>query len=303
MDILAIFLQSIFFQLYGQTSKRLREKGVSEFGVLRYFRHALYPSIIFLIVVWDQASFDYLLASDYTLFSFVGFLVLNFVCQYLFMLICHMTRSYAFLGVFFRVASFPLWLLGGWLINHDIPTLMQVIGVGILFVALLFKPSNHPSNVAGKQFRYALWMVATIVVFDLVLGFFKNPLYREYLTSMPNVWFAIALFLVAITLMYNLIFWIQDGFAKLRGHYKPLPIDTDIRRHAWLIPLFWFLASIPEGYAFASVPIYVFASVGSISFLMNLASDLHHKRVILNARTMTFAGLTLAGIVVSILGK
>ncbi len=68
-----------------------------------------------------------------------------------------------------------------------------------------------------------------------------------------------------------------------------------------LMPMTWFAASIPEAFALAAIPIYVYMSIGVLTFLMDTISDVAHKRIHVNLQTISFIVLVLGGISLAIL--
>jgi len=68
-----------------------------------------------------------------------------------------------------------------------------------------------------------------------------------------------------------------------------------------LVPVTWFIASIPEAFSLAAIPIYTFISINVITFAMDTGSDVLHKRIRLTPQTIGFIALVAAGISLSVL--
>ena len=74
-------------------------------------------------------------------------------------------------------------------------------------------------------------------------------------------------------------------------------------KHKYLaisVPIIWFIASIPEWYSLSSVPIYTMVAIASITFIIDVLSDIKNNRIKLCKRTISFIILVLASIVLSV---
>ena len=297
MIIAATFLQAIIFQVYSQIAKRLREKGLSGLHVLYYQRLALYPSLVALVFFWNQGDVQYMINHWNVLAMFVGFILCQTLFQYIYFVSRHMARSLTFVDTILDAVALPLSLIGGFLINNNIPSAYQIIAIILLIFAVFIKPSSYDKEAGQRQSLYALSALMGIIISYMVLQFVKDPLYRQFLTNIPHLWFGVALFLVCATLLTNIFFLIRP----LADADKAKRVG--VQKLAYAIPTLWFIASLPEGYSFARLPVYTIVAIGTVTLLMSLASDLYNNRVRFDIRTAVFSTLALSGIIITVLAR
>jgi len=294
MIIFSAFLQALVFQLFSQTAKRLGEKGVSVLEVMSYQRYALYPAVLLLIVFWDQASVNYLLENHTVLFSFVGFIVLLCLFQYVYFSSLHITRSLALVSVIKNSISLPLLMVVGFFINGDVPMTLEYLSIGFLIVALFLQPKRSDGETSSLLHPLRI-VIATVLVFVL-LQILKDPLYRYFMQHIPNIWFGLLLYLSSFTLLLNVFFWIKKPTFKTRPfseHKKLLPFLI-------AIPILWLIGSVPEGYSFSKLPVYSMIALGSITFLMSIGSDIYNKRIVLNMKAILFITFVCCSILLNV---
>lgn len=299
MVLLLILLQAIIFQFFGQIAKYLQEKGVSGLGVLYYSRYVIYPSAFALFYFWDQESVAYLFSQWHILGVFIGFLISSSLFQYLYFVSRHMVRSLSFVSAVLNAIGLPLLLFAGVLINHDIPTIYEIIGIIALAVAVFLKPSSEKKYDQISQFRYAIPVIIGISVFYLILQVIKDPLYREFMLHMPDIWFSVSLYLFCSALILNILFF----FKKVSEGDVLIGQSPSLKKFAYAIPALLFIGSFPEAYSFANAPVYTIVAISMINFMMSLISDVYNKRVRFNSQTVVFALLVMSGVGLNIFGR
>ncbi len=294
-----ILLQAIIFQFYGQTAKYLQEKGLSGLGVLYYSRYVIYPATTLLLFTWSQESFGYLLSHHHILYTFIGFVTLNSLFQYVYFVSRNMTRSLSFVGAVLNAIGLPLVVVASVFINHDIPSIYEVLGIALLIMAVFLKPSSSKKSVHVPQLNYSILIIIGISLVYLCLQSFKDPLYREFMMNMPDMWFAVALYLFCSSFIINTFFlfkkmskvdMIKEGGAKMK-------------LLAYGIPILLFLGSLPEAYSFANAPVYTIIAVGMVNFVITLFFDIYFRRVLWNFQTFLFSILVIGGVMLNILGS
>jgi hypothetical protein len=62
------------------------------------------------------------------------------------------------------------------------------------------------------------------------------------------------------------------------------------------LPLIFFAGAVMEFYAQAKLPIYILISIGAITFVMDICSDLWRRRIRFNLQTATFTILVFIGV-------
>jgi len=294
MIIFAAFLQALIFQLFGQTAKRLGEKGVSVLEVMSYQRYALYPAVLLLLCFWDQTSVNYLLENRNVLFSFVGFIVLLCLFQYVYFSSLHITRSLALVSVIKNSISLPLLMVVGFFINGDVPMTLEYFSIIFLIGALFLQPKRRDGE--KSSLLHPLHVVVGIVLIFVLLQILKDPLYRYFMQHIPNIWFGLLLYLSSFTLLLNIFFWIKKPTFKSRSfseHKSLLPLLI-------AIPILWLIGSVPEGYSFSKIPVYSMIALGSITFLMSIGSDIYNKRIVLNTQAILFIAFVCSSILLNV---
>lgn len=294
MIIFAAFLQAFIFQFLSQTAKRLKEKGVSNMEILYYQRYALWPALLALFFLWDKESADYLWRNHDILFSFVGFVVSLCVFEYVYYSSFHITKSLALVSVLKNAIGLPLLMVTSFLIAGDVPTALEIFSVGLLIFALFLQPKR--SDGEKSSLLYPLIVVAGILFAFILLQITKDPLYRNFMKHIPDIWFGLALYLSSAAFLLNVFFWFKKpAFSKRsqREHRDLLPFLI-------AVPILWLAGSIPEGFVFSRLPVYSMIALGSITFLMSIVSDLYHKRIIFDLKTASFITLVCSSILLNI---
>ena len=219
--------------------------------------------------------------------QFIGYIVLDSASSLSFVYIMG-----AFLGI-------PVSLAMGILVNHDYPNLSILIALGLLIVALIIKPTQHIEN-KRNLLKYSVMVVVALVLASTIGHAFDGAFYKNvlYLLNPATMWFGISIYILVTSLTLNIIY-LLPAFKKPSSEEK-----TIIRKYFWvayLIPLIWFIASLPEGYGFAHLPLFTLSALGAFSFLIKMISDLKNKRLAWNMHTAIFTLVVISSIVFSTL--
>ena len=91
-----VLFQTIFFQLYHQSAKRLKESGISELSILYFQRHTLWPALLMLIIYWDNNSMHYLIEHPLLVLKFTIFILALGIFMWVNFATLHVARSLSF---------------------------------------------------------------------------------------------------------------------------------------------------------------------------------------------------------------
>lgn len=288
--IAAVFLQAVLFKTMQLNARKLQELGVSSYGVMMLQRYAFFPALALLVITYRKEHFE-LLIQNPSLFLLLGSIaVLWIIGQYCTYLKNNAASSLSFIVAPDALLSLLLVTLFGVVINGDTPGLFAILAVGFLALALVVRPHQDKRN-KRPLLRFSILTVVLIIVVSTTAHSLNAALHRDLLQQlMPALWFAVALYTVLATSTLHIAYLFK----------KPLPQDiTIIKNNIWVaiaIPALWFIASLPEGFAKAQIPIYTFAALGSISFLMGLISDIRNKRISFDIQTVFYSSLVLISI-------
>ena len=116
-------------------------------------------------------------------------------------------------------------------------------------------------------------------------------MYRDILNQAPFFLFIVALFIFCVTGIVNIFFLFFPLSQKDKEAAKKYP------RVFYGVPLFWFLASIPEGIGYFMMPIYTMGIFSSFGFLLVILSDWRNERIVFTAKTGVFVVSTILAII------
>ena len=290
-----IFLQSILFKFFQLSSRKLQEKGMSPVGVSSYLRYAVIPAILLCCLTWKKEHILFLLSNKQALL-WVGILFIGWpIGQYLTFYTLNATSSLSYLAALKKIFYLPIFLLFGVVINQDVPNGLILIALVLLGVALWVRPTQNHKN-KRDLLKYKLGVIMLLVTTNIVIHALDGALYRSLLQYLSNMLpFGISLYILMATITLNIIYL-----------FKKVPTtDKQVgKKYVWLVlsvPFFWFVASVPEGYSYASVPIYTFIAINSVSFLIDVCSDIYNDRILVNKKTVSFVILVLVSIIFSVL--
>jgi hypothetical protein len=219
--------------------------------------------------------------------QFMGYLVLN---------------SASSLSFVYSISSFleiPVYLAIGILINYDFPNFYILISLALLVAALVLKPSQDKTN-KRNLLKYSILITIGISLSSIIGHAFDGAFYKNilYIFEPNTILFGISIYILTTSLTLNIIY--------LLPFFKKPSIEEKliIKKHFWIeffIPIIWFIASLPEGYSFANLPLFTLTALNSFSFLIKIISDLKNKRISFNLRTLVFIVTVILSIVFSTL--
>lgn len=289
------FLTAIGFETNNLTVRFLQEKGAAKLDTYAIYRYALIPSVIWSLIFIRGADLHRIFHTPELLIIF-GVIVIFWNLQgYLRAEMLNSTNSMVLFSTILNILALPLFLVFGTFFNHDKPNLFSLSAIVILLAALLIRPTPHKENLRrslSKPLYAVILLVFLIACCDAIL----QGVAREALKQIRPV-----VFLGAFSMPTLSVCWI---ISKLYIQRR-VTDTTAIQQRQWLvvslIPLTWFVASIPEAFSLAAIPIYVFISINVVTFLMDTVSDVIYKRIHLGVQTISFIALVLVGISLSVL--
>jgi hypothetical protein len=289
------FLTAVGFKINTLTVRSLQEKGAAKLDTYAIYRYALIPSVIWSLIFVRTAELKLIFHTP-KLLIILGVIIVFWNLQaYLRAEISNSTNSMVLFSTIFNMLAFPLFLAFGTFFNHDKPNAFSLISILILLVAILIRPTPHKENLRpslSRPLRTIVLLIFLTACCDTIL----QGVAREALQTIRPV-----VFLGIFSLPTLSICWIISKFYI----HRHAPETVAMKRRQWLtvslIPMTWFVASIPEAFALAAIPIYTFISINVLTFGMDTTSDLFHKRIRLSPQTISFLVLVIAGISLSVL--
>lgn len=281
------FSQAIGFKIEELTGRRIQERGVSPAGVFSLYRYALIPALLWSIFFVHSSDVGYVLHNP-LLAGYIAFIAVTWNLQmFLWSHILNKVSSMTALATLQSLLYLPLLLVIGALLNHDVPSVWSILAAGVLMLAFAIQPTHHHENTRAR-FALPVAAIVGLALLTTILNALNNGASREALRLLaPEAFLGI----FSVTTMA--LCWIWTLFASGKPGDRPL-----VRRHwrsALVIPLLWFLASVPETYGFAALPIYTVVSIGAVTFCFDALSDFSRRRIRLSPRTAAFILLALLG--------
>lgn len=291
----AIFalLQAVGFKFQDLSERRIQEYGVSPFSTIRLYKYALIPALLWAVVFVRPDDLSYIFNTPLLLGYFV-FIALTWNVQvFLASYLMNTISSMSALTTLEHLLYLPLLVGVGVFVNHDSLQLYSIFALVILFIAFLIQPAQHPVNIRAR-FSLPVIVIVAMILLKTAVNALNNGISREVLVMIsPEVFLG----LFSVTTIGLCAFWTS---------FLPHPdVDKATVRKNWrlalAIPVLWFVASIPETYGFAKLPIYTVVSIGAVTFALDALSDLYHQRIKFNFRTSMFILLTVVGMGLAIL--
>lgn len=289
-------LTAVGFKINTLTVRLLQEKGVSIIDTYAIYRFALIPAVIWSLIFIRKSDLDYIFHTP-ELMIFLGVIVVLWNLQaYLRALITNSTSSMVLLSTLFNIIALPMFFGFGVLLNNDTPNIYSFSAIIILLAALLIKPTPHEKNLRPHLSK-PLYAMVLLIFLTACCDTVLQGMGREALKQIrPEV------FLGVFSVPTLAVCWIVSKVYKTKRKARE---KEALKQRQWfaisLIPMTWFLASIPEAFALAAIPIYVFLSINVITFLMDTFSDVIHKRIRIDLQTVSFFLLVVAGISFSVI--
>lgn len=288
-----VFIQAILFKLFNLSSRKLQEKGLSPHALIGLERYAIFPAVILFVVTFKQKYIFEISHNRMMILLILGIMFFWIIGEYAGFFAINSTSSLSLLNALNSTINLPMLAVVGILVNHDIPNTFEITSLFFLIVALFIRPSQHNEN-RRNVFEYQLLFVIGFILIKTLAHDLDGAFYRNLLHSIfPAIMFGISIYILAATVMLNIIY----TFKKITIEEKEI-----IVKNKWLafsVPIFWFIASLPEGYSFANIPIFTLTTLSSISFLIDIFSDVKNKRIFFNKRTFVFIFFILTSLTFS----
>lgn len=297
--VLVVFLQSFLFALFHLNIRKLEEKGVSAHSIAGLQRYSIIPAIILFAISYKTEYVSTLFAHPVALWWIIGIGFFWGIGQFMGYIVLNSASSLSFVYTIAAFLEIPIYLAMGILINHDYPNLSVLIALGLLIIALIIKPTQNKEN-KRNLLKYSVIVVSAFMLSSIIGHAFDGAFYKNilHLLNPQTVIFGISIYILVTSLTLNIIYLLPI-FKKPSLEEKEI-----IKKNFWiayLIPIIWFVASLPEGYGFANLPLFTLTALGAFSFLIKMISDLKNKRLTWNTRTAIFTFIVVLSIVFSTL--
>lgn len=293
--VIAAFLQAVLFQWWTLIYKRLMEKGMDKLGIFYYQRWAIIPGVLLVAASYRPEYMSFILAHPVVLVAILYSSMVWMSHVYLHMFATEATHSMAFLNAFNGLTNLPVYLLLGILINQDKPNGYILLALGLLVIALYIQPTPHVTNTR-RTFHTQLFFLIGVSLLAHLIDAVNMAAYRYFMQELQAVFFGLAVSMFLAMLVVTVFFM---GHRQYRRNFR-----QDLKTYSyWLfaLPLIWVIGSIFEGYSIFQMPIYTLIAISSFTFLLDIASDMHNKRIHLNQRTILFIVLVLVSTVLSVI--
>lgn len=284
-----IIISALLFKLRSLQIKKLQEKGSSSLAILYLHRLAIIPSFIFLLFTFKFEYLQFFLQNPKILTAIVFSICIWIIMEYIGFFIMGSAQSLTFLQAFRSIISLPIYLVVGVLINNDTPHILTGVAILLLVLAMFLQPQQHEEKVM-PVFKHGIVFIIFIALIGESLDAIGNGLYRYILNNIGAIMFYMAFSSFFTTGLINIFFLFKPV------NKNDLSLISQNKFLAYSQPIIWFLASIPEAVAFMYAPIYSIAGIRSLSFIIDIISDIKNKRIKPSVRTIGFLILVFIGV-------
>lgn len=285
---LLAFTFAIAFKLCHLTERYLQERGISPKQTFALYRYAFWPALVWcFIFIRPDDLMNLWQVTPLVIFLIVIAMTWN-IQVYMTSRLINSVNSLSSFSALQQIIYLPMMLAIGTYFNNDAPTAYSLLAIAVLIVAFAVEPTPHKNNVRAR-FAFPLGMIIAVLLFQSGLDAINQGMYRELLKAIrPEV--IIGVFSVLTLGVTNICYMFLTKDAKDKGL---------LRRHwhrAALVPGLWFVGTVPEAFVYAKISIYVGGVLIAVTFIMDAVSDVIHHRIKLDARTVAFIMLVLAGV-------
>jgi hypothetical protein len=284
--------QAIGFKFQDLGERRLQELGVSPLGTFKLYRYAFIPAVLWGVIFVRIEDIFYIIHTPVLLTYFILIAVIWNIQAFLQSYISNTVSSMSALVTLQTLIYLPLLLLVGVFFNNDTPNIFSVLAIVSLLFAFAVQPTQHEKNIRAR-FSLPIMAIAGLTLLSACLNAVNNGVTREVLEFIsPEVFIGVFGVTTIGTCLILTLFLNNSANDK-----------TILQKRRWLalaVPILWFVASIPETYGYAKLPIYTVVSIGAATFALDTFSDLYHRRIHFNIRTAIFIVLTLGGMVLAV---
>jgi hypothetical protein len=293
MNPTTVFLaagRAVAYKVNSLTERYLQERGASPLSTYALHRYALIPALMWTVLFVRPADITSILYTPHqVLYFLVIFLIWN-AQQFAHSFRVNATSTVSALSNLYNVLTLPLLLVVGTLFNHDKANALSIAGILVLAMAMLIQPAHHLTNKRARLSRPLPILVAFICVeamVDVVLIALSRQLLKEI---PPRVFIGVFLILV----LSACVVCVQLLSRRLPLDVRKMASKNPGRTIS--LPLIFFAGAVMEFYAQAKLPIYILISIGAITFVMDICSDLWRRRIRFNLQTATFMILVFIGV-------
>ncbi len=286
--------RAVAYKYNSLTERYLQEAGASVLSTYALHRYTLIPAIIWAIIFVRPSDIAAILQTPHQLLYFGIIFVIWNIQQYAHSFRVNSTSTVSALSNLYNVLTLPLLLIAGTFFNHDAPNGYSIAAIVVLVVAMLVKPAHHILNNRARYSRPVPVLIGFIcleALVDVVLIALCRQLLKEI---PPHVFIGVFDILVLISCALCVAF-----LAKR----QPMDVKAMVKKHplrSISLPIIFFAGSVVEFYAQAALPIYIMISIGAITFVMDIFSDVYRKRIQINFQTISFVSLVFVGICLAV---
>jgi hypothetical protein len=300
IGVVAAMTQSVIFIGYDLAAKKMREQGVDSLALIYSLRLSLFPALLVLLLAWDREAAVALLHNHTALLALFGFVASWLTFQLIYFRCLHVSHSLAVASVARNAVGLPLLMVAGALVNGDHPTVWGILAIALLMAASFLRPGR--SKLDPSQYIESARTVLGLSIAFVVIVTVKDPLYRLYLQNSHALILSLAIYMVMCAGALQVYFW----FRPLHAHPSRAtagPALTVPPLLMWAVPIIWVVGTIPEGIAFGNLPVYSMIAVGTVSWVITIATDIYFKRLAPTMRTAAFASLVVGSITLSFIDR
>jgi hypothetical protein len=291
-----VFLTVIFFKIRVLNVKKLQERWVSSKTCLYWQRFALFPTIILLIISY-KPEYLHIIISNPKLILYIFFMLIFWVSQeFIWFYVMWKISSLSFLNAFYSIINIPIYMMIWLSVNHDYPNYFTIFSLVILAISMYIKPT-HNNKKNKNMFSHNILFIIFIASIWIILDGTNNAFHRELFQNLNAVFFWTWIWMF-LAMLWTYIFFL---FSKVPESEKKLLQEENNKWLYFSIAPLWFIGSIPEWFSLANIPIYTVLAIGSISFVIDVISDIKNERIVLNSKTYIFIILVLISIALSVL--
>lgn len=286
--ILTIF-QAFLFKLVHLRERKLQEFGLSAYSTFTIQKYTLIPSI-FMIVLFFDLNFLFLLFTNLKLVVLiVSFIFLNLISKLSKVYLTNSTSYLSILPILKEIIHLPALLFFGYLINGDLANNLIYFGIFFIVLSILIRPRNNKLN-RKELFNYSIFLIILLIGISSIFDPLASSLFKEIISNSNFLMFLIGflMFLRAI------LIYLMNFIYKISEEDKIISKKNSI--FILITTLLFFIAHIPQALALQNIPIYVFGILSSITFLVDIFSDVKNKRIEINFKTINFILTSLIGL-------
>jgi hypothetical protein len=282
------FTRAVAFKGVALSQRRLQEKGMSPIGTYRLKRYVLLPAIVWCLIFVRPSDISYILQYGNLPLFIILIPLIHELQELIFTYIVNTTNSVSACTVLTKIFSLPLLLVVGTFFNHDIPSIISVLAIALLVLAFAIQPTNHKNN-KRTRFSRPLGIVLALVLLQTSLEAINFGFVRETLKYVePQIYIGV------YTLITTLILITWTSF--LPKNRKDGIVAKKNRVQTASNPALWFVGEIAQTFSQAALPIYTLVSIGNVTFIMDVLSDLRQKRIKFTVHTASFMTLFMVGL-------